>query len=45
MYPFSLKHQTKPDLSNIHLFTGCEWNSSFIQTEAGTFPRGIARGV
>ena len=28
----------------VHLFTGCEWNSSFIQAEAGTIPRGLARG-
>ena len=27
-----------------HLFTGREWNSSFIQAEAGTIPRGLALG-
>ena len=27
-----------------HLFTGCVWNSSFIQAEAGTIPQGVARG-
>ena len=26
--------------NNIHLFTGCEWNSSYIQAEAGTIPKG-----
>ena len=28
----------------IHLLTGCEWNSSFIQAEARTLPRGLGRG-
>ena len=28
----------------IHFFTNCEWNSSFIQSEAGTIPRRLARG-
>ena len=26
---------------SLHLFTGCEWNSSFIQPKAGTIPRGL----
>ena len=25
----------------IHLFTGCEWNSSFIQAEARNIPYGL----
>ena len=27
-----------------HLFTGCEWNSSFIQNQAGIIPHGLALG-
>ena len=27
----------------IHLFTGGEWNSSFIQAEAGTIPQWLVR--
>ena len=33
---------TKTEGKNIiHLFTGYEWNSSFIQAEARTIPRGL----
>ena len=28
----------------IHAFNGCEWNSFFIQSEAGAVPRGLAQG-
>ena len=30
--------------NNIHIFTGCVWNSSFIQPETGTIRGGLARG-
>ena len=32
-----------PSRYSLHLFTGCKWNSSFIQAEAGTIPRGLAQ--
>ena len=40
-------HSYKPimvRLNIVHLLTGCEWNSCFIQAEAETIPRGLARG-